>query len=379
MTLIFAIRREIERLLALVGNRHRMSRLRGEEAKSVVELGREAWRTQRHLDVSERLQEDIRTVENEIRQRNGEVAELERLIFEEDPALAERHLKQHGGRLRALKAEALSLQSKMDAMMRSLGRALDASRPYDHVLQEGYGRLDRARSEMQEQGERFRRIRNRFITVLPLALIELVLLVALIGAAGYFVYQHTLEAKTVVNDHFDGRIMNWFTYSDAVVDMNVRGGHFAIHGKKDGLSFKTWCYTDVTERSFRFEAKVWLIKGPGPIGLVFRYVRNRDDYYVLEVSGDGRYRLSVYAGKRWRHLTEWQDLPDMSARRNWVTLAVECSGKTISLFAGGKRLDKIVDDAIDTGHVGFYAYGETHAQFDDVVVTVHKSMFKRSD
>jgi len=379
MILTFALRRELERFVALLGNRYGAAQLRRKEAALIEELGREAWRLQRQHEGLERLQANLHALEENTRQCNRDVGELESRIFEEDPASAERRLREHGARLRAMKAKLLALQARMDDALRAYGRELDRIRPYDHALRRYFDELDQVRAQSIEQQERFKRIRWRLLTGMPLALVELALIVGLVGVGAYILYEHTLKAEVVFTDHFDKRFVNWYTYSDALVEMSVRGGHFTVKGKKDEVSFKTWCYSDVPENWFRFDAKVWIVKGNGPAGLVFRYNSSTDDYYVFEVSGDGRYRISVYANKSWRHLTDWKALPNLRVQEEWVAIGVECDGYNISVFAGAKRLERIKDETLRVGKIGFYVYGKTTAEFDDVVVTARKSRFEKSD
>jgi len=172
---------------------------------------------------------------------------------------------------------------------------------------------------------------------------------------------------------------DWRTGDDLDVEGKVSSGVYDLLIKADELIIWTTAGEQFADGIFEVEATQ--IEGPldNGYGMLFRVDDERDDFYLLEVSGDGY----VWAG-RYRDGGEqeaepligegWIESPAVLKGLNATNrLRVRAESGNLIFSVNGQEIGRVTDDAFDKGDVGLMArtlgLGGVRVQFDNFKVT----------
>lgn len=105
------------------------------------------------------------------------------------------------------------------------------------------------------------------------------------------------------------------------------------------------------------------------VGLVFRV--SEAGFYRFRMRSSqfpGPYQVGLDRYQDGRYTVLWHAAGNGYPPRTWFTLQVEVRGDTFTVFVDGRPVATVQDAALARGGVGFYAWAEGGAYFDNMVV-----------
>ena len=123
-------------------------------------------------------------------------------------------------------------------------------------------------------------------------------------------------------------------------------------------------WTDYTVR-----AQVYVVSND-EVGLIFRV--NDGGFYRFRMRSDrfeGPYQVGLDRYQDKRYTVLWHAAGDGFPFEKWFSLQVEAQGDTFTISVDGRVITTIQDASFAKGGVGFYAWAEGGAYFDNMVVT----------
>lgn len=158
---------------------------------------------------------------------------------------------------------------------------------------------------------------------------------------------------------------NWFTISDAEVEIDYADGGLGIEIKV--LDRVAWSVASQSFKDGVVLVDATPVAGPddNAYGLVIRHVDDRN-FYRFEISGDGFFAVQVPEGSfGWEFLVDWTESAAIHRGKQTNRLKVECQGPTMVFFVNDVELTRVKDDRYSEGDVGVIAgtfYVEAGAQ-----------------
>ena len=111
-------------------------------------------------------------------------------------------------------------------------------------------------------------------------------------------------------------------------------------------------------------------------GVMLRYDDINREYYYFAISGDGNYTFvfdNLDAQEPTTKLIPWTSSSKINTSTSTNHIRVIAQGNTFELYVNEQLLEKIQDDRISNGTIGFVVAtsedGGAHIKFDNVVVT----------
>lgn len=147
----------------------------------------------------------------------------------------------------------------------------------------------------------------------------------------------------------------WAVGDTADSNIAVSGGALTYIQKTPG----TFSYRIIGRQGsdFRAEVSTALPKGCGSgdkFGLMFR-ILDANNYYVIQVDCEGRYRLMRLVGGAGTALIDWSQSTAIKRGVNAAnTLRVETKGNSMTMFINGERLDTASDSIFAKGRFGLW-------------------------
>ncbi len=126
----------------------------------------------------------------------------------------------------------------------------------------------------------------------------------------------------------------------------------------------------IDDASFEIEATVDKPRSAA-IALLFRYQDNQN-FYILSVDGNGRYRVARYVNDEFSVLSDWKSSPAINAAGSSNRLRIEMAGDALTFFCNGQRLTSLQDSAFLSGNLAFgtetFDEGQGVVRFTNLVV-----------
>ena len=93
----------------------------------------------------------------------------------------------------------------------------------------------------------------------------------------------------------------------------------------------------------------------GAYGLLLAISADNQSFYMLAVSSDGFYKVTLLASGAWETLIDWTESPFVSRAEAINHLMTVRRGDEISLYANGAYLATVMDSTLGSGGVGLVA------------------------
>jgi serine/threonine protein kinase len=127
--------------------------------------------------------------------------------------------------------------------------------------------------------------------------------------------------------------------------------------------------------SFGFGVYASLVAGPADagFGLLFRYQASGQDFYQLEISGDGYYRVVMLLEGEWVESLPWEESEAINQGLGAINyLEVICLADLCSFSVNDIYLTELFADAFTYGNIGVFAHTFDQSgavvRFDNVIV-----------
>ncbi len=152
-----------------------------------------------------------------------------------------------------------------------------------------------------------------------------------------------------------------YTFADGTYAINLKTPKYIVWSTFKGTYDDAAVEVDTT------------LDGPSQsaAGLMFRY-QDSENFYLFQVSGDGRYGLDVYENDELTTLIDWTDSSEINGTGEANRLRVETEGSVIRLFVNGELLEEISDDTFADGEmalaVNTFDEGDATVTFDNLIV-----------
>ncbi len=164
----------------------------------------------------------------------------------------------------------------------------------------------------------------------------------------------------------------WTQTSNRQADLYIQEGQLHIMIKQpDTLA---WSAAGLALSDFTFEVDAAPLEGPDDngYGLVVRRVDD-DNFYSLQISGDGYFIVQKRAKGQWINLTgDWQAGPAIHLGQQANHLRVTCQGNRLTFFVNDEQLTQVTDGEFARGDIGViastFAEHGVHVAFDNVAV-----------
>jgi len=185
--------------------------------------------------------------------------------------------------------------------------------------------------------------------------------------------------EIVLQDGFAGKLSEMW----AVLDAAQRPGEEARWYTQDGILAQggTTRDRDSVESAYlvvnsgadwtdyTLQASIY-VDGNDEVGLTFRV--NDQGFYRFRMRSaefDGPFQVGLDRYQDEVYTVLWHAPGGGFPSRTWFTLQVQVQGDTFTVAVDGQTLATVQDPAFSEGGVGFYAWAEGGAYFDNVVVT----------
>jgi hypothetical protein len=188
---------------------------------------------------------------------------------------------------------------------------------------------------------------------------------ALSGAA-------TTGSQLLFSEDFADNDFEWVEGDSDDSTVAVRDGEYVL--RVNTAEWLAWSRTYDTWAAVRVDVDARQMSGPddNQYGLICRY-QDADNFYTLNISGDGYYRIARWYQAEFKSLVDWtrSDLIVQGAATN--ALSVVCSPSTLRLSVNGQVLATVEDDLLppsgDVGLiVGTFEEGGAAIAFDNLEI-----------
>jgi len=169
-------------------------------------------------------------------------------------------------------------------------------------------------------------------------------------------------------DDFSNPASGWDSADTADYAVGYLNGEYRIWIKT--ANFGAWSYWPwITATDFVLEADVRILgTGAGAAALLFGRTPSGNEYYIFEVTRDGRYALYRNVSGSWFPLVAWTASPAVNTGETSNHLMVVQRAGQVSLYANGQELRTLALNPAPSGRLGLYAEGwqaNLDARFDN--------------
>ena len=138
-----------------------------------------------------------------------------------------------------------------------------------------------------------------------------------------------------------------------------------------------WGIAELDDSDVVIEVEATQVEAPpndnNAYGVMCR-VQENDDGYVLRVSGDGFYAITIIVDGEFENLVDWTTSSVINQGDATNALRVVCDGPTLALYANGELLAETTDTTYPEGNIALtatsYETERTEVHFDNLVVTM---------
>ncbi|HLF26593.1 MAG TPA: tetratricopeptide repeat protein [Anaerolineae bacterium] len=186
------------------------------------------------------------------------------------------------------------------------------------------------------------------------------------------VLQPLAPGSILYQEDFSDPTSGWSSYVDADYTTDYFDGGYRINVTTD--NYTVWSHPGLTFSDAQIEVDAARIGGPatGEYGIVCRY-QDGDNFYVLKVTGDGYYGITLRQNGEWIPLVDWQTSDAILQGEGVVNrIRADCSGSQLALYVNEQLLAETQDTEFTSGDIGLLAgtFEEVgvDVQFDNLVV-----------
>jgi hypothetical protein len=156
--------------------------------------------------------------------------------------------------------------------------------------------------------------------------------------------------------------VGWFTGSGASFEIFYNDETYRIRVLEAGVPI--WSARQREFADVRLEVEADFVSGvDGYFGLMCRQVDSKN-YYLLVVGPDGSYGIAKSKNGQLAFLPEASGFSAAIDPDEWITLAAECIGDRLTLFANGERLVSLQDADFASGSIGLVAGTRKEPEID---------------
>lgn len=181
-----------------------------------------------------------------------------------------------------------------------------------------------------------------------------------------------------LSDTFDTQSLDWdlgeFEDEWSIGTQSLSDGKYIWEAL--GVQDYIWWTYPSGESLTDFAATVEARRMEGPhtsseYGLVFRYQKEAESFYVFRVTDNQNFKVSISSGEEWENLIDWTTSPAIRPRET-NQLSVVAEGSLFRFFINGQPVGEISDTRLQEGIVGIFVSGgegeEAVFEFDNYEV-----------
>ncbi|MFQ5613728.1 MAG: trypsin-like peptidase domain-containing protein [Anaerolineae bacterium] len=176
----------------------------------------------------------------------------------------------------------------------------------------------------------------------------------------------------LLEDDFSDEATGWPTGEETASRFFYDDGEYYIEVFKD--NFTAWASSGESWSDVRIDVDARQAGGPddNQYGLYCRYL-DRDNYYEINISGDGYYSFYLQHEGEIKTLIKWTATQAINQGQDSNHLTVLCEGDRLALWVNGEFIDEVFDDTLSEGEISLVAgtYDEANVliAFDNLQVS----------
>jgi hypothetical protein len=163
-------------------------------------------------------------------------------------------------------------------------------------------------------------------------------------------------ASLPFRENFDDARNGWTLTQTSLAEIALGGGQLRVNVKEvDSLAWSV--AAGKTFDDFTLEVDATPLAGPddNDYGVIVRRVDD-DNFYRLEISGDGYYNVQKREKGQWQKLiVDWTESDAIRKGKATNHLRVVCAGRAMTFYVNQVKLVQVADDSFKRGAVGVLA------------------------
>ena len=163
-------------------------------------------------------------------------------------------------------------------------------------------------------------------------------------------------ASLPFRENFDDARNGWTLTQTSLAEIALGGGQLRVNVKEvDSLAWSV--AAGKTFDDFTLEVDATPLTGPddNDYGVIVRRVDD-DNFYRLEISGDGYYNVQKREKGKWQKLiVDWTESDAIRKGKATNHLRVVCAGRVMTFYVNQVMLVQVADDSFKRGSVGVLA------------------------
>jgi S1-C subfamily serine protease len=186
--------------------------------------------------------------------------------------------------------------------------------------------------------------------------------------------------QALFSDDFSDPESGWSTPGGPAHSVYYEKGQLVIDVNVENTL--VWSVLEQEYADVDFQVETTRLGGPydNAFGIMLR-AQDVDNFYLVEISSDGFYRMGLFENDEWTSLVDWTktDLIDPGGKNS---MAAEAHADRITLFINGVQADQVYDDTFSSGLVGLVAHSLSEPYvsmgFDNVRLRVPGGLHKKT-
>jgi tetratricopeptide (TPR) repeat protein len=180
-----------------------------------------------------------------------------------------------------------------------------------------------------------------------------------------------LAGEMILQEDFQNNARGWDLAPYQQARREIKDGKLQLTIPVKG--WMAWSNPGGSFSDFKLEVDATLVEDPGDssYGVLFRY-QNPDNFYSLDMSGDGSYSVNRLVSGTWQELVEPTKSAAIKKQGQTNRLGIVAIGEEMEFYANDKLLAETQDDTFARGDVALYGstYEEAGLQvtFDNLTV-----------
>jgi len=181
-------------------------------------------------------------------------------------------------------------------------------------------------------------------------------------------------------DEFSDPESGWSTPSGEDYSVYYEQGRLVVD--VDVADTLVWSVLDQEYADVHVQVETIRLGGPydNAFGIMLR-AQDADNFYLMEISSDGFYRIGLYENDEWISLVDWTKT-DLINLGGVNLMAAEAHANRFTLFINGVQADQVYDDTFSSGLLGLVAQSMSEPYvsmgFDNAQLRVPGGVRKRS-
>jgi S1-C subfamily serine protease len=178
------------------------------------------------------------------------------------------------------------------------------------------------------------------------------------------------SGDVIFQDNFTTSHGDWYTDTFEEGSVEIQNGQMVIDIKPTQYAVFTGNDKVFSDVQISVDTQVLQSSGVGEYGIVCNGQDN-DNFYLLSISEDGYYSISIYYQGEWHSMVDWT-YSDQIVQGAPATITATCAHDKLSLAYNDVLLTEVEDNTFQSGFMGFYVY--TYDQpnmtigFDNLVI-----------